>query len=202
MLLRSLALILFLNFNQFLFAQSSTPGGSVRITVFGGGSIDFIFNSMSDYNTGITYLNYTRIGITVRDEPGDINAPPGDDYTNWNVTVQVDDADADGFLTGGIPANTIPFSSVEVQATGIFSGCITCNLLGSLWLPLAVAPTIIMDGSLGGADQIEDVPSPENLTYTADQVNISFRCGVTTSLLGATADYYSDDIFFDLTMSP
>ena len=204
MILRLSIIVVFtlLNTVGVLFAQSSTPGGSVRLVVLSGSNLDFVFNSISDYKTGITYLNYTQIGISVTDEAGDINPPVGDDYTQWQISIEADDADGDGALNGTNPANTLPFSVVEVLATSIAVGCGTCNLLGSPWVPLAVVPTIRIDGSNGGADQIEDLPSPENLNYTLDQINISFRCGVATSLLGATADYYADDMFIDLLMSP
>jgi len=205
MILRLHLLILFLNLSACAFSQSSTPGGSVRLIVLSGSNLDFVFNSISDYKTGITYLNNTQIGISVTDEAGDNNPliPDGiDDYTQWEISIEADDADGDGVLNGTNPANTLPFSVVEVQATSIAAGCGTCNLLGSPWVPLSVLPTIIIDGSNGGADQIEDLPSPENLNYTLDQINISFRCGFTTSLLGEIADYYADDMFIDLIMSP
>lgn len=190
MVLRLQILILFLNLYQCVFSQD----GSVRVRVFGGGTLDFVFNSISEYKTGITYLNYTMIGIEATE-----GVPT--DRTAWRIEVSADDADADGNLNGTNPANTIPLSSVEVQATSV-SSCVPLpcpiNLFGSPWLPLSNVPTIIVDGNaVGGADDI-----PPNLSFATDQVNISFRCGVTTSLLGETADYYSDDIFFDILLTP
>lgn len=185
------------------FGQASTPGGSVRLTILGGGNVEFIFNSMSEYKLGVTYNNWTTIGISVRDEAGDINLPAGDDYTQWQLSFQAQDADGDGFMNGVNALNKILFSSFELKAT-IAAGCGTCNVFASPFVALAVAPgAVLVDGSNGGSwppDQISDVPSADNLTYVADQINISYRCGVTTSLLGQPADYYSDDIVFTLLM--
>jgi hypothetical protein len=202
-ILLSAALLLWalLGADDLLFGQASTPGGSVRLTLLGGSNVEFMFNSMNDYKSGITYSNWTTLGISVRDEAGDINLPAGDDYTNWQLTFQVLDADGDGFITGTNPANKLLFSTVEVKAT-IAAGCPTCNVFASPYVALTAALVIIADGSLGGADQIEDVPSAENLTFGTDKINISYRCGFTTKLLGKPADYYSDDIVFTLTMSP
>jgi len=204
MVLRRCILLLcsFIVFSLAGFSQSSTPGGSVRLAVLGGGNVDFIFNSMNDYTSGITLTNWTLIGISVRDEAGDINAPAGDDYTTWTFSISADDPGADG-LDGLNPANKLPLNNIQVRAT-LASGCATCNFAGSPWVDLTAAPVVFVDGSAGGADQIEDVPSPENLTFGIDQMNISYRCGVSTSLLGLSlpVDYYSDDIWFDLTMSP
>jgi len=189
-MLRWFVIILFLNFYQCVFSQV----GSVRVQVYSGGNLDFVFNSISDYKTGITYTNFTLIGIEVT-EP-----LVGDTYETWELEVSADDADADGFLTGTDPANTLPFSSIEVQAT-LAAGCPSCNFFGSPFVPLAPdlgigLNTVLVDGNLlGGVDDI-----PPNLAIATDQINISFRCGVTTSLLGETADYYSDDIFLDIIM--
>jgi hypothetical protein len=198
-------LILFFGFILFpivVFSQSSTPGGSVRLAVLGGGSVDFVFNSMNDYTAGITLTNWTLIGISVRDEAGDINPPAGDDYTTWTFSISADDPGADG-LDGLNPANKLPLSNIQVRTT-VAAGCATCNFFGSPWVDLSAVPAVFVDGSGGGADQIEDVPSAENLTFGADQMNISYRCGVSTSLLTLSlpVDYYSDDIWFDLIMSP
>ena len=206
----SIAVALWIHSMTWLCAQSSTPGGSVRLTVLSGGNLDFIFNSIAKYKSGITYTNYTVLGISVTDNAGDNNPaiPDGiDDYTTWVLFVEAQDADLDGAITGTNPANTLPFTTIEMSAA-ITAGCPTCvsAFAGPPYLPLP-APglgilTPLVDGSGGGADEIEDVPSAENLSYTLDQVSITYRCGVTTSLLGSISDYYTDDIIFTLLMSP
>ena len=170
------------------------------MTVLGGGNVEFIFNSISKYKTGITYTNWTTLGITVKDEAGDINLPVGDDYTQWEVDFQAQDANGDGVMNGLNPANSLAFTAIEVSAS-VAAGCGTCNTYLSPFLPLTVLPTLLVDGTLGGADQIEDFPSPENLVFASDQINITYRCGAPPStLLGTQADYYSDNIIFTLLM--
>lgn len=197
-----LVVFAFLGTGSVLFGQAATPGGSVRLTLLGGGDVDFIFNSINSYKNGITYTNWTTLGISVRDEAGDINPPAGDDYTLWSVSFQAQDANGDGLMNGLTPGNSILFSSIEVRAT-IALGCGTCNVFASPFVPLAVLPAVLVDGSNGGGfppDQIRDVPSADNLVFGSDQINISYRCGFTTSLLGTNADYYSDNIIFTLLM--
>ena len=203
--LSALLLVNLLFTSGILFGQASTPGGSVRLTLLGGGNVQFIFSSMKDYQTGLTFTNWSTLGISVRDEAGDINPPVGDDYTTWQISFQAQDADGDGFMDGVNPANKIFFSCIEVKATKA-AGCATCNVFGSPFVPLAIAPgSILVDGSSGGGwppDQIRDVPSADNLTYGSDQINLTYRCGNAGSLFGKQADYYSDVIVFTLTMSP
>ena len=148
---------------------------------------------MNDYKTGVTYTNRTLIGLQVIDDA----ALP--DYTTWELRCQVEDADADGFLTGTSSLNQIPFSTIEMRAT-LSSGCLSCRFFGSPYVALAPVSTLLVDGhAAGGVDDI-----PPNLSVTTDQISISYRCGVTTSLLNSSpaADYYSDNIFIDLIMSP
>lgn len=187
MYLRLLIFLFFLSFSKYAFPQ----GGSVRIAVYGGGNVDFVFNSMSDYTAGITLTNYTLIGIDVID----LAAPP--DWESWTLSISADDPGIDG-LDGTGPANKFPLNAIQVRTT-LSGGCVSCNFFGSPWVNLPAAPTIFVDGNAaGGADDI-----PPNLGTATDQINISYRCGVSTSLLGLSlpADYYSDDIFIDLLMT-
>ena len=187
MILRLQILFLFLNICQCAFSQV----GSVRIQVYNGGRFDFIFNTISDYKAGIIYTNYTLIGIEA------IDPPAGTDYLTWELRFEADDINLDGNFNGTNPANIIPLGAVEVQSS-LAAGCISCNFFGSPWIALTGASQLLADGNLlGGADDI-----PPNLAITTDQINISYRCGFTTSLLGATADYYADDLFIDIIMSP
>lgn len=181
-------------FGVTLFPATGHAQSSVRIAIYGGGNLDFVFNSISDYNTGLTYANWTLIGIEVIDDPLDAT-----DYLTWELRFEASDADGDGALTGTSAVNTIPFATVEARAT-LSAGCATCRFFGSPFVALSPVSTLLVDGNaLGGADDI-----PPNLATTTDQINISYRCGVTTNLLtlSAAADYYSDDIFLDLIMSP
>lgn len=161
----------------------------MRIAVYGGGSVDFVFNSIKDYNTGITYSNWTLLGLQV------IDAAALPDYTKWKLSVNIEDADADGWITG-LNGNKLPFSTIEVKAT-ISAGCPSCQVYGSPFIALSAAPTMIVDGGPAVLP-----PLAPALATAADQVNISYRCGVTTSLLGKAADFYSDNIIYTLEMDP
>ncbi|MBI4946157.1 MAG: hypothetical protein HY840_07125 [Bacteroidetes bacterium] len=179
---------LFLLFQLCLFSQV----GSVRVVVLGGGSIDFIFNSIAKYKTGITYTNYSTVGITVND-----NANPA--YTWWELRVNADDANGDGVMNGTDPANSIPFSTIEMS-TSIGAGCASCLEFfpGPPNLVLTNAEQVLVDGNqFLGADDI-----PPALAYTTDWISITYYCGTTVSLLGRAADYYSDDIVLTIYMGP
>lgn len=179
-------IIFFFGFYQPVFSQ----GGSVRIAVYGGGNLEFVFNSMGDYSSGITHTNWSLLGLEVND---DVTLP---DFTTWRLTVEADDADADGFLTGLNTLNTLPFNTIEIRAT-IAAGCASCNTFGSPFVGLTAVPVTLVDG--GPAVGPPLVPG---LVPTTDQLNISYRCGVTISMLSGAADYYSDDIVFTLEMNP
>lgn len=187
-LFRGAFLIAFFLLPSFFFLLSA-QGGSVRIAVYGGGSVDFIFNSIKDYNTGVTYNNWTLLGLEV------IDAAALPDYKKWKLTVNLEDPDGDGSITG-LNGNLLPFSTIEVKAT-ISVGCPSCQVYGSPFIALSAVPTMVVDG--GPAVGPPLVPS---LGTAADQVNISYRCGVTTSLLGKAADFYSDNIIYTLEMDP
>ena len=190
-------------FISFLFSLSAfSQDGSVRVKVFSGSNLDFIFNSISDYKNGVTYPNYTILGIEATE-----GAPT--DRTNWEVTVRAENASLpiplDGFLHGSNNANTIPLSVIEVRAEPNPvcplppAACpVNPDPLGLGWIPLSNVPQLIIDSkALGGGDNI-----PPTLLTTDTQVNISFRCGFGGTLLGEPADYYADDIWLDINFVP
>lgn len=196
MILRFLIVILFAFVDiTGLFAQL----GSVRVQVYGGGNVQFIFNSMNDYKSGIILNNWTVIGVGVTE--------PAANFNGWTLSVSVDDNDLnplDNSLTGSIVANMIPFSDIQVQATSMKS-CVPVpcpvNLLASPWVNLVAQPasTVIANGTNDA-----NCPCPpgilNTLTAPTDQINISYRCGVSPlgSMLSHAADIYSDNIYFDI----
>lgn len=195
MILRFIVIAILLNSGGALFAQCPVgSGGCVRVTVYSGGNVDFIFHSMSDYSNGITYNDWTLIGIGVED------LLPAPDFTGWTLSVSAEDANANDALDGSIPANTIPLSNIQVRAT-LAAGCASCNFFGSPFVDLVGEPasTIIVDSSTD-----PNCPCPPGvlttLTPITDQINISYQAGVLPlgSMLGRPADYYSDDIWIDI----
>lgn len=172
---------------------------SVRISVFGGGNVDFIFNSIGDYKAGLIYPNFTLIGIEVIDA---VDLPLEVDYTRWELRFEANDANGDGNFNGSKPLNILPLSVIELSATQ-FAGCAGCDFSFSAgFLPLSNVSQLLVDGDLlGAADDI-----PPNLSTALDQINITYRCGVGVAnnilRLSPAADYYADDIFIDLIMSP
>ena len=165
---------------------------SVRIEVLSGGNLSFVFNSIAKYKNGITSpANYTTVGITV-DEGG-----AATDYLRWELTVEAEDADADGFINGTDPANTLPFSTVEISSATV-QGCVPCQHFfpGGPNLILSNVPQVLVDGDqAAGVDDI-----PPNLSFTNDKIGITYYVGTSTPLLGAAPDFYSDVLLITLTM--
>jgi len=188
---------------------NSTAGGSVRLTIVSGGSVDFVFNSIASYKNGITTpANQTKIGISVTDDVG------GTDYKRWELNMETQENIVDGVINGADALNPgLPLKTIEVSAA-IFAGCGTCNVYGSPWHPLLPvgSSTLLADGTnhlvVGGCpcppgDEIFDVPDASNLNSAVDQIGITYRCGVGAgnSLLGYAADYYADvSVVFILCM--
>ncbi len=174
--------------------------GSVRVKVFSGSNLDFIFNSINDYKSGVIYTDYTILGIEATE-----GVPTN--RTNWEITIQAEDAVPgvpDNAFNGTNITNTIPFSVLEVQASSIISCSVpmlACpvNTFGAPgpWLPLSNVPQLLIDSrALGAGDNI-----PPDLFFTTTQVYISFRCGFGGTLLGATADYYTDELWIDINFA-
>jgi len=178
--------------NDAMAQGSSTPGGSVRLSVLSGGNVPFIFNSIERYQNGISRPFWTRFGITVVDSP-----PPIPTYTTWELTFRATTATIDG--EGG---NTLPLRILELTPS-IASG------LGGATLDVPLIKELSAVDQLLISDAI-----PPNRSYVTDQLEITYDCG--RNLLGgppatkelmelvptAVADYYVVDIQFTLTATP
>lgn len=189
MILRFVTIFIFFCFHQIVCSQS------VRVTIYGGGNVQFVFNSIADYKSGILLNNWTTIGIDV-DQGASVTA------VGWSLSVSAQDADGDGALTGSVMANTIPFADIQVSATPL-DPCVSCNFMGSPFVNLVPQPasTVIVNS---GNDP--NCPCPPGiltpLAAPTTRINISYRAGVMPlgSMLGRQSDIYSDDLFFDLLM--
>jgi hypothetical protein len=186
----------------FSFYVSSAQGATARIAVYGGGDVEFVFNSIIEYKNGIAagYVNYTLVGLQVTD------AATLPDFTTWKLVAFANNAagPANTFFFGTNILNKLPFSDVELRAT-VAANCGTCvvNPLGFIDLVGAPAEASLVTGSIvGGSAVVANVPP--NLVSTLDQINISYRCGVgaAKNVMGIPADYYSDDIVLLLEIDP
>ena len=170
------------------FSQVCNTGGCVRVAVLGGGNVNFVFNNMQDYKNGITYTNWTLLGITATQANP---APPNFDNATWTLDIQA----AGPNFVGVNPANTLPLTTIQTKAI-VSAGCATCNVFGSPFQTLTAAPVVLATGTLAG-DQLPDSGAGD-LNFGTDQIAITYTAGKNPlgSLLGKAADYYSVDVWF------
>jgi hypothetical protein len=173
--------ILFFAICESLFAQV----GFVGLQVYQGGNLSYNFNTFDKYRNGVIDNDRTVVGITVNSNGNVL-------YSGWTLEICFADPENDGVLTGSV--NNLPYSTVEVST--FLVGCATCVVPLPQPLPLTgpAGIQILLQGGLNN-------PLPNNLTSVSDIVHISYRIGVTTSLLGNPGDFYSDDIILTLTMN-
>ena len=191
MMFRWIIIFLLFNFYQSVFAQS------VRVMVYGGGNINFVFNSIAEFQSGVTLTNWTVLGIGVTE-------PVAGGHTGWTLSVSAEDADGDGFLTGTVPANKIPFADLQVRATPL-DACVPCNFLGSPFVNLttfAGGTTVIVNSTSDPACPCPVPGKVTNLIPASTRIYVSYRCGVSPlgGMMGKPADFYSDNLWFDLSM--
>jgi len=178
-------LIYLLVYSASLFSQHNE---TARITIRGGHSINFIFNSFEKYENGIYYEDWTQIEIYYIDtnDDGDLNAD-----TRWKLLAKAEDANMQGV------SNTLSLDYLYIAAE-----CLDCNPVndteGTFRLTNA-DQTLIDDGEM-----------------TDKNVEISYYCGMKdntsftilpdntaapyNTLLGEEADYYTVNLFLTLTL--
>lgn len=181
-----------LYFKIFFFISLLTSGNAIvaqdynsaRLSVLYGGNVVFNFNSIDDFKDGIRINNGSTLGITLIDnnEPGAIIEGFTLRFRSFNSQATID---------GSI--YSLPLSTIEVEAT---------NNLG---LP---SPNSYYTGlqslSASWINLLEYTQNPvtppdfNNLNWANHQVNLSYQCGVSTSLLGEQGDYYTVEIEIEL----
>lgn len=164
----------------FLLVNFSYSQGTVRLSVLDGGNVNFYFNSLTKYNSGITYTDYTVLGITCDDDDNPTNG------YNWTLEVKALTAQFDG--DGG---NTLPLSTLEITPSKV-AGLPFAALSGTIVLT-NVDQTLASEVILNGA------PAADEPSATTDQVGITYECGTTVPLLLEPADYYVVDLEYTLT---
>ena len=154
------------------FSQNTTS----RLRIVSGGSLYFNFNSLSKYENGLTFTDWTRATVYFIDTTN-LGVQTA---LQWRLDVKATTATING--DGG---NTLPLNTIEIESSGINA---TYN-----------GPFAISD-----ADDIHLVENGIQTDPGTTVVNITYHCGksltIPNNLLGITPDYYFVDLL--LTLQP
>ena len=165
----------------FFFISSTTfycQDNVARLITIIGSQVTFNFNSISKHSTGITKTNRTRFGVRFSDLTGGVSG-----VTGWKVTAEPLSATIEG--EGG--ANTLNLNVLEVQATDANGGLAGSTFSG--WQILGNGTPLVTSSTIPAL-------------ATNQQIDISYRCGVTNSVFDSTSDYYEIEIDFVLSPVP
>ncbi len=152
-------------------AKGIAQDNVARLTTIIGSHIEFNFNTLDKYNTGVTITNGTTVGVTMS---GILPAV----LTGWHLDVQSWMGQA---TIDGVGGNSLPLNAIQIEATDANG-----NLAGATFnglQDLAVAP--------GNTIMSTNVPAHFPTNPNTHQINLSYECGIANgSLLGQAADYY------------
>jgi hypothetical protein len=174
--------ILLLLFSIFFYQVSfSQEFNFARLVLIYGGDIPFYFNSIDSYKDGIRIEDGTILGITMVDS---VSNPP----TVLGFDLRMRTFNGQSVIQGS-GTNTLPLNTIEVEATNLI-GLGAANYTGLQSLSTSFVNLV----------EYTDLTAPpfNNLDYPSHQVKISYECGVNSSLLGETSDYYQVLIEFEL----
>ncbi|MDD3078839.1 MAG: hypothetical protein PHH37_07015 [Paludibacter sp.] len=162
---------------------SGQAWNSARLSILSGGNIPFNFNSLERFKNGITITDGTKLGISLA-----TNNITGHDLTGFILNFR--SFNNQTVLQGD--SYTLPLSTIRVvagNAIGLESGHSEGRQdLSADWTALFTYENL----------------SWTDLTWTNDQLNISYDCGISVSaggngsLLGEEPDYYQVEIEFEL----
>ena len=162
-----------------------TLNSILRLNVKSGGNIDFNFNTLDQYNSGITNSSAYDTKITVASS------------VNFNVNMYAEDASLLGTDSiGGSNSMPLAFIGYEVTATG--TGSANSTVPGGVQALSSTATTAIVTASGSNAGDVE-----------ANAFTISWECGTGNGassgpILGNNfaADRYATNVFFVLEPAP
>ncbi len=147
---------------------------SARLSMLSGSSVDFNFQTISDYKNGITKSNSTVMGISICNcnSEGGTSADPiaGSTITGYSIYLDTDDPN----FTGLNPVNSLPLCALEASATvsaGFAASAVTVTgtKVALDQIPTAGGPIFQEDNSpLQIADRF----------WTTDQISIDYFMGV------------------------
>lgn len=148
-----------------------------RLRIMRGARLDFIFNSYSKYNNGITYAGYTELQLTYTDTTANGGHTPG---AGWVLTVKA----LQSGITGDATSNQLALETIQLK--------VDLNGTVSSPEPLSTIEKVIASGNYDGY-----LPADKTITET---VLISYDCGtdIANKLLNKKEDYYFVDLVFTL----
>ena len=163
--------------------SASAQDNSARIVVLVGGNIPFNFTSLRHYEDGIERIGGTTLGVSVSD------LPSANTLSGWRIEYNSFGAQANLIGDNG---GTLPLSAVQIRATngiGLTPGAGTVYNQATVtdYQDLTAGPTVMFRTT----DHL-------NTDISTHQLNIDYRCGVATSLLGEEADTYTVEIEYTL----
>lgn len=156
---------------------------SIEITV--QSTIEFYFNSLTAYSTGVYYPNFSQLEIQSLETTGAATVVS----SRWTLEVVSMSADIVGDETGTL----IPLGFLEFDATW-FSGLTDGFVIYYSNIPLSIGGSLIIDNGRGIF--LGDLASDPKKT----KVNISYHCGRLGTASLYPSDYYTVNVFFRLTM--
>jgi len=176
-------------FSQFSFGQtvqdnatipvSVTLNSILRLQVKTGGNIQFVFNTMDQYTSGIGYTAGTTTTFTVASS------------TNFSVSMGAEDDALYGVETGDrvLTTGSIPLNVVRFNVTG---GTGIMAAATDLPLTIVTAPTVIVDAGVSGA------------AGAANTFDVEWSAGTHAGLgvMDYPADVYVTNVFLNLQPRP
>jgi len=146
---------------------------------------------MSKYTAGVTYTDWTTLGIFVDDNAGAIDF-------EWELTFRATTPDINGDAGNILPLSTLELTTTDAAASLTAKGAFFT--VGATALT-AVDQVMVCRGTPGCGNAVDVAAAVDEPNWPTDddRVAITYDCGTTTPLLGSAADFYTVDIEFTLS---
>ena len=167
----------------------------LRLNVEDGGNVEFVFNRIDDYETGIPNGDFYDTRLTVASS------------TRWQLEMGAEDAT---FIGIDNPANTLPLTYAGFQLTAGGNHTFGVELTdpataNAAAIPLAAFPvTVIGSAVAGGAGATNAGDVLDNIITINWEANTAAILGATVPLidLDQSPDRYITNVLLDLSIAP